>query len=220
MQLNFTEGYASRLTPAEGAEEPSYYQSHFGVPKSSAAQDTGVDFLDAYHTIKIKIYVDDYLVLAEDVEKAVTIAFKVHWVLAAGDFHLRPRTSNSQALLTVLGAVNEVDASNTRGPQTHILGADEVEKVLGIKWVSERDLLGFTVTAEHQASFTRVGLTSKVATQSEAKIRLRTLGSKGLQWTYPIDQEDETWWSEWCIIPPTTLLRVPTLFIPEGIRNH
>ena len=66
-----------------------------------------------------------------------------------------------------------------------------MEKVLGIKWVPGRDLLGFTVTAEHQARYNRVGLTSKVATPFnplgssapllvKAKIPLRTLELKGL----------------------------------------
>ena len=33
--MEFTESYASRLSPVEYAEEPSYYLSHFGVAISS-----------------------------------------------------------------------------------------------------------------------------------------------------------------------------------------
>ena len=53
-----------------------------------------------------------------------------------------------------------------------ILGSDETEKVLeGIKGVPGRDFLGFTLNAEREARYNRVGLPLLV----KAKIRIHTL---------------------------------------------
>ncbi len=78
-------------------------------------------------------------------------------------------------------------------------------------WNSRDYTLGFRVDNIKEEEYTRVSLTSKVATVFDplglaaplivkAKVRLRELGVKGLRWSDPADETDRVWWESWFAI--------------------
>ena len=170
-----------------------------------AAEDAGPEMSEAAASIKTNIYVDDYLGSAKTVQGGIKIAADVKRVLADGDFHLQGWTSNSPEFLA---AIQPPMTPPVDGEESHALGADDTETVLGIVWHPQRDTLGFKVTGLNEVSYTRVGLASKVASLFDpqgtaapmtvkGKIRLRELGTKGLDWSDQVVGEDKRWWEQW-----------------------
>ncbi|XP_057376189.1 uncharacterized protein LOC130697275 [Daphnia carinata] len=153
-----------------------------------------------------KIYVDDYLGSAASVEEGVKEAIAVAETLASADLHLQGWISNSPDLIQKI-LEGRVVSTTQKAPQ-HSLTSNEGEKVLGVFWNTTSDTLGFPVKGLEDIQYTRVGLISKVASVFDplgtasplivkAKIRLRELGIKGLDWTDSVDEEDKIWWQSW-----------------------
>jgi hypothetical protein len=80
--------------------------------------------------------------------------------------------------------------------------------VLGLVWDTLTDSLGFRVENLEEFEFTRAGIASKVASIFDplgtaaplivkAKIRLRSLGMKGVNLLGAVDESDESWWKCW-----------------------
>ena len=96
----------------------------------------------------------------------------------------------------------------TPPPISHSLSNTESGKVLGLVWNTLTDSLGFRVENLEEIEFTRAGIASKVASIFDplgtaaplivkAKIRLRSLGMKGVNWLGAVDESDESWWKCW-----------------------
>lgn len=164
-----------------------------------AAADAGPGFEDVMKAVKSNFYVDDYLGSASTNEQAVRIATRVQSVLSKADFPLRGWTSNSAEFLA---AVLPPSEGATNSERAVALGDNETEKVLGIRWTPSRDTLRFTVSGVDEVEYTRVGLTSNVASLFDpqgsaapltvkAKIRLRTLCIKVLQCNDPVDGDEK-----------------------------
>lgn len=96
----------------------------------------------------------------------------------------------------------------TQPPVSHSLSNTECGEVLGLVWNTLTDSLGFRVENLDEIEFTRAGIASKVASIFDplvtaaplivkAKIRLRSLGIKGMNWLGVVDEIDESWWSSW-----------------------
>ena len=125
-------------------------------------------------------------------------------VLANGDFHLGHWVSNDTRLL---GAVqSSTDGGSSNKNTTCSLG-DDPGLILGIVWNPVTDMLGFRVKVA-SVIYTRVGLLSQVAglfdplgtaapMTVKAKIKLRELGVRGLQWNDPVIGEERSWWEEY-----------------------
>jgi hypothetical protein len=93
-------------------------------------------------------------------------------------------------------------------PGCYNLSREEFDNVLGLVWNTKTDALGFQVDNLDNIEYTRVGITSKVASVFDplgtavplivkAKIRLRALGLKASSWTEAVDEADQTWWTAW-----------------------
>ena len=100
--------------------------------------------------------------------------------------------------------------------------------MLGLVWHWKADSLGFRVITAEGVSYTRIGLLSKVASLFDpmgtaaplvvkAKIRLRALGTRGLDWTTEIPAEDRAWWMDWFgVLQQLNNIEVPCCLIPNA----
>ena len=169
-----------------------------------AADDAGPDMTEAATAVRENVYVDDYLASTNRIEDALKQAIGVKKVLANGDFHLGHWVSNDTRLL---GAVqSSTDGGSSNKNTTCSLG-DDPGLILGIVWNPATDMLGFRVKMA-SVIYTRVGLLSQVAglfdplgtaapMTVKAKIKLRELGVRGLQWNDPVIGEERSWWEEY-----------------------
>lgn len=169
------------------------------------ADDAGASMADVAQAVRRNFYVDDYLGSATTVADAASITTRVQGVLATGDFHLRHWLSNSPQLLAALLPEKTTQEGKT---ETSLgLASDVPEAVLGIVWRQSSDTLGFRIRLA-EVEYTRIGLVAKVAglfdplgvaapMTIKAKIRLRALGLRGLDWTDPISEPDRVWWEEY-----------------------
>jgi hypothetical protein len=160
---------------------------------------------EAVNAVKKKMYVDDYLGSARNVEERWKEASVVRKALADADLHFPVWISNSEELVRVMQGEKNTTSSDVP------LIDDGNKKVLGVVWNTRDDTLGFRVDNMMEEEYTRVSLTSKVATVFDplglaaplivkAKIRLRELGVKGLRWSDPADETDRVWLESWFAI--------------------
>ncbi|XP_046459823.1 uncharacterized protein LOC124206177 [Daphnia pulex] len=169
-----------------------------------AADDAGPEMKEAADDVREDIYVDDYLASTSRLEDAVRRATGVNKVLADGDFHLGHWVSNSSQLLSAV----QPDSDNGTTVKTQVRSiSDDPELILGIVWNPSTDHLGFRVKVS-RVNYTRVGLLAQVAglfdplgtaapMTVKAKIKLRELGVKGLQWEDPVVGDEKEWWEEY-----------------------
>ncbi|XP_045027151.1 uncharacterized protein LOC123470665 [Daphnia magna] len=159
----------------------------------------------AVNAVKKKMYVDDYLGSARNVKEGLEEASVVRKALADADLHFQGWISNSEEFVQVMQG-----EKNSTSPDVFLI-EDGNKKVLGDVWNTRDDTLGFQVDNMMEEEYTRVSLTSKVATVFDplglaaplivkAKVRLRELGVKGLGWSDPADETDRVWWESWFAI--------------------
>ena len=188
-----------------------------------AGEDAGTDMRHAADAIRSNLYIDDYLGSSHSIEDSIRIATDVKATLAAGDFHLMGRVSNSTAFM---------DALNPDQPamESRDLGADENEMVVEMSWKPTKDVLGFradSVDGSDSVDYTRVGLVSKTAgifdpiglaapVTVKAKIRLRELGFRGLKWSDAVVNDEFEWWKSWVAsLRQLADLEVPRCLFPK-----
>lgn len=186
-------------------------------------KDTGVPD-KVIRAVEEKMYVDDYFGSAPSVTEVVEEAVTVMNSLSAADLKLQGWISNSPEFIQ---EVVKTDRAVTTIPSAHPLTSESTENVLGIIWDTNFDTLGFRVAGSSDAVLTRVSLVSKVAgvfdplgTASplvvKAKIRLRALGLKGLDWSDEITGDDEIWWRSWFLaLEQLNMLKMPRCLFPE-----
>ena len=165
-----------------------------------AAKEAGPGEEEAAEDIT-KMYVDDLLRSAKTEANATHRAVTAKKLLKAGGFPLVGFASNSPKLLEAVG-----EQSST---QDVLLGnSDHTEPLLGMTWRPATDMLGFRVHHPGVIDFTRVGVLSRVAELYDplglaaclvvkAKIQCRALGTKGLGWTDPLDEDNRNWWIQY-----------------------
>ncbi|QQP40730.1 uncharacterized protein LOC108253809 [Caligus rogercresseyi] len=85
--------------------------------------------------VKRFFYMDDYSDSHDSEEDAIRIAIGLMNALKEGNFNLTKWSSNSANVLNVVGGVNLTE---------RIIGEEEA-KVLGLRWNTKKDTLGFTL---------------------------------------------------------------------------
>ncbi|XP_057381576.1 uncharacterized protein LOC130704116 [Daphnia carinata] len=179
---------------------------------------------EVVNDVKKKMYVDDYLGSATTVEEAVKEAATVREALAAADLHFQEWISNS---VDFVREMHGKDGPSVVSPPDCQLTDSGSEKVLGVVWNFRDDTLGFRVNYMHDEEYTRISLTGKVASVFDplgiaaplvvkAKIRLRELGTKGLNWSDPVDENDRAWWDSWF----TSLRELVLVSIPRCLFSE
>ncbi|XP_062710279.1 uncharacterized protein LOC134288687 [Aedes albopictus] len=86
-------------------------------------------------------YVDDYLDSFESEEEASLVARQVRQVHLNGGFEIRNWSSNSATVLDHLGEKSKVTMKDLTAA-----GGDQGERVLGMLWITETDMLRFSTT--------------------------------------------------------------------------
>ncbi|XP_062704459.1 uncharacterized protein LOC134286801 [Aedes albopictus] len=111
--------------------------------KNLNAKEHEGEFPEAAKAIEEKHYVDDYLDSFDTEEEAVKVALEVKEVHARGGFCIRNWHSNSDTLLKRVG--------EPKGVQPKVISIDsecEVERVLGLLWLPEEDVIAFANNQE------------------------------------------------------------------------
>lgn len=172
--------------------------------------------------VENNMYMDDLLKAADSEELAIENAKNIRDGLAEGDFHLTNWISNSPKLVAALQPIADSTVEATCS-----LASDEVEKLLGIFYEPSTDDLTFRVTGADEVEWTRAGLLSKVAAVYDplgraaplivkAKIKLRELGIKGLNWKDVVTGEDKSWWQRWF----STLKHLNSIRMPRNLQPN
>ncbi|XP_032798967.1 uncharacterized protein LOC116935851 [Daphnia magna] len=151
--------------------------------------------------INQRMYVDDYLSSAKSVEEGIEEAVGIEETLAKGDMHLQGWISNSTTFLKTVAPASIGVSSNL---SELLLSSNDSEKVLGDFWNPKYDTLNFRVSGLDELVYTRAGIASKMASLFDpqgmaaplivkARIKLRELGTKRLQWNDNVSNEDRDW---------------------------
>ncbi|XP_045030431.1 uncharacterized protein LOC123472625 [Daphnia magna] len=157
--------------------------------------------------------------LRQVLEKGIEEAVGVNEILAKGDMHLQGWISNSEAFLKTVALASIGVSSNL---SQFLLSSNDSEKVLGVFWNQKSDTPNFKVSGLEELVYTRAGIASQVASLFDpqgmavslivkAKIKLRELGTKGLQWNDNVSNENRDWRVEWF----TTFIQLNNIDIPR-----
>ena len=187
-----------------------------------AAADAKTGRRGCMEAVENNMYMDDLLKAADSEELAIENAKNIRDGLAEGDFHLAKWISKSPKLVAALQPIADSTVEATCS-----LASDEVEKLLGIFYEPSSDDLTFRVTGADDVEWTRAGLLSKVAAVYDplgraaplivkAKIKLRELGIKGLNWKDVVTGEDKSWWQRWF----STLKHLNSIRMPRNIQPN
>ncbi|XP_038116797.1 uncharacterized protein LOC119768998 [Culex quinquefasciatus] len=106
--------------------------------KNRNAMEHAAEYPEAAEAIVNKHYVDDYLDSFDSEAKAIKVALEVKEVHARGGFEIRNWHSNSRALLERVG-----EPKQTQTKAINIDAESEAERVLGLLWLPEEDILAF-----------------------------------------------------------------------------
>ena len=167
-----------------------------------AASDATKGREECMEAVEKNMYMDDLLKAVDNEEQAIMKAKLIRDGLAEGDFHLTNWISNSPEFIKALQPEQAVAAAH------HDLASDDVEKLLGAFYEPTTDEMTYRVTGVEDLKWTHAGLLSKVASIYDpqrraapalvkAKIKLRELGTRGLNWNEAISDDDKEWWQTW-----------------------
>ena len=143
MQVNVAPSHRSYLRflwDPNGKIEEYEYTSRIFVATSSpciashalrrSAKDNQKHFPEVSHISELNIYMDDWYISTEDVEKAVSIMSSTKACMSPGGFNLSKRNSTSAALLQQVSR-DQLLNTNEASPQ--------IQKVLGLQWNARTD---------------------------------------------------------------------------------
>lgn len=109
------------------------------------ARDYAARYPLAAYTIEKKFYIDDGLMGAENLQKAIKLAEQVKYVLLQGGFELSKWASNSKELLDKM-------ADQSHQKEIAVIDEDKETKVLGLRWITETDELAISAHIENVAN--------------------------------------------------------------------
>lgn len=95
---------------------------------------------DALRSIIEHHYVDDYVASFESAEKAIEVTNSVTAIHREGGFELRAFVSNDRCVQAAVGGMQVAETSGTRGME---LEPEATEKILGLSWDADADMLVF-----------------------------------------------------------------------------
>ncbi|XP_062714710.1 uncharacterized protein LOC134291225 [Aedes albopictus] len=156
-------------------------------------------------------YVDDYLDSFESEEEAMLVANQVRQVHSKGGFEIRNWSSNSATVLDHLGEKSKVAMKDLTA-----VGGDQSERVLGMLWLTEKDMLRFSTTFRSEVDvlirsgtrptkrqilktvmslFDPLGLLASFLVHG--KIIMQEVWRSGTKWDECVDDRIEQHWRKW-----------------------
>ncbi|KAL9986303.1 hypothetical protein ACROYT_G000434 [Oculina patagonica] len=162
---------------------------------------------ETVQTVRRNFYVDDCLKSVKDDQCASRLADQLCQLLAKGGFRLTKWILNSCDVIQSVpvseraGSVRELDLENLH-----------IERAFGIQWDVQSDTFRFKIVVKDRPP-TRRGILSVISSIYDplgfvaplilpAKIILRDLCQKRLDWDDRIPPEDSTLWEDWLQEPP------------------
>ncbi|XP_062703565.1 uncharacterized protein LOC134286020 [Aedes albopictus] len=172
-------------------------------------------------------YVDDYLDSFPTAAEAMKVGSEVRRIHAAGGFEIRNFLSNDATVAAKVGA-SSAETEKTIKPEKE----DNVESVLGMKWIRTGDdltynfvvrgNLGYALDQSHRPSkrevlrvvmslFDPLGLISFFIIHG--KTLMQDIWASGVDWDEPIDAElCEQWWRWTALLPGLNSIRIPRCY--------
>ncbi|XP_065077675.1 uncharacterized protein LOC135700932 [Ochlerotatus camptorhynchus] len=172
-------------------------------------------------------YVDDYLDSFPTAEEAVQVGVEVRWIHAEGGFEIRNFLSNDPVVAVKVGATSS-ETVKTIKPEK----VDNVESVLGMKWIPTGDELtySFVVRADMEhvleinhtptkrevlrvvmSLFDPLGLISHFVIHG--KTLMQDIWASGVDWDEPISNELCELWRRWiALLPKLNSIRIPRCY--------
>ncbi|XP_043237658.1 uncharacterized protein LOC122389569 isoform X1 [Amphibalanus amphitrite] len=192
---------------------------------------TAEDFGAAYSpevkmALRRGFYVDDVCQATTSEASAVELAMNLKQLCAMGGFNLTKFSSNSVEVLRALPEENRSKGNPQLGQET-----PSSERVLGVRWDTERDELGFSldIAALERKPRTRRGILSATAACYDplglaaphvvrGRMVLQELTRLRSGWDDPVPVEVGAEWDRWlselsCLLDA----RVPRCFSPQGL---
>ncbi|XP_062716224.1 uncharacterized protein LOC134291885 [Aedes albopictus] len=202
--------------------------------KNLNAKDYEAEYPRAVEAIVDRHYVDDYLDSFGTIEEAVQIGRQVKTIHAAGGFEIRNFLSNETTIAAQVG-----DESPEAEKNICVEKDEQIESVLGMKWIPSSDTFTFTVSLRD--NLLHVLEQSHVPTKREVlrtvmsffdplglisfflihgRTMMQDIWATGIQWDDPITEEILMQWKQWIgLIPKLSTLRVPRCYL-KGAREN
>ncbi|XP_058817711.1 uncharacterized protein LOC131681020 [Topomyia yanbarensis] len=172
--------------------------------KNMNAKEHEAAFSRAAMAVLRKHYVNDYLDSFDTEEEAIKVALEVKEIHTRGGFEIRNWHSNSKTLLQRVGESNQLQAK-----VISVAAESEAERVLGLLWLPEEDVLAFTaelqldgispskrnILRSVMSLFYSQGLLSHITVQGRTIIQ-DTCRSKA-EWDNEVIETIWTRWQKW-----------------------
>ncbi|XP_055613361.1 uncharacterized protein LOC129759847 [Uranotaenia lowii] len=200
--------------------------------KNKNAKEYETSYPRAVEGIIHRHYVDDYVDSFETLEEASTVSSQVRMIHAAGGFNIRGWRSNYEEVLLSLGE------KATQDIKTLDLESRNYERVLGMHWLPEEDLLAYSTTLPSElhdiiakgdcptkrqvlrclmSFFDPLGLLA--AFILHGKVLLQDIWRFGTEWDERIDKEAFAKWLRWTEqFKQISGLRIPRCYF-DGVGN-
>ena len=168
-----------------------------------------------------QFYIDDFVTSEESVEKAKALLHTVVEVVADGGFKLRKWTSNSREVL------ESVAPENRAHPEADASMPLPSERVLGMAWDPEQDVIGVHLPQKRNAPATKRGVLAAIASTFDplgliapftlqAKLLMQDLWKQRLSWDSELSESDIQRWASWKIQSEQLAdLRIPRCYAPS-----
>ncbi|XP_055643157.1 uncharacterized protein LOC129779607 [Toxorhynchites rutilus septentrionalis] len=199
--------------------------------KNRNAQEFSEQFPRASEAICKYHYVDDYLDSFETVNDAMLVARQVKWIHSKGGFEMRNWSSNQQAVLEYLGEPKKETIKD--------LLLKESERVLGMMWYTEADVLFFSTSFREEIElvirsgksptkrqvlkcvmslFDPLGLLA--CNLVHGKIMMQDIWRSGIQWDECINNEIYETWKRWIkLLEHVNRVRLPRCYFENANAN-
>ncbi|XP_062549874.1 uncharacterized protein LOC134214528 [Armigeres subalbatus] len=203
--------------------------------KNLNAKEFEAQFPRAAAAITYRHYVDDYLDSFETIEEAVKIGQQVKHIHAEGGFEIRNFLSNDPTIAARVG-----EESLEAEKSICVEKAEQVESVLGMKWMPSSDTFTFTVSLRDNLQhvlnllhiptkrevlrtvmsfFDPLGLISFYLIHG--RILMQDIWAIGIGWDEPISDEIFIQWKRWIeLIPELNTLRIPRCYISGSTETR
>ncbi|XP_055604514.1 uncharacterized protein LOC129752769 [Uranotaenia lowii] len=202
--------------------------------KNKNAREFRNSYPRAVEGITQRHYVDDYADSFETSEEATRVSSEVRLIHAAGGFNIRGWRSNDTNVLVSLGE------STAQQSKTLDLELRSYERVLGMHWLPEEDVLGYSTTLPQElhdiiklrnrptkrqvlrclmSFFDPLGLLA--AFILHGKVLLQDIWRSGIEWDEVIVDEAFEKWQRWTDqFEHVSKLRIPRCYFDKVTRVH
>ncbi|XP_062702166.1 uncharacterized protein LOC134285450 [Aedes albopictus] len=180
-------------------------------------------------------YVDDYLASFESKTEATDVAVQVRDIQQEGGFSLRNWQSNSVEVTQALG-----EPSATSGMHSFQDKSQAYERILGMLWLTDEDVLSFSTQLKDDVQQIVYGDSNPTKRQVlrclmsffdplgllgfllvHGKILLQDIWRAGTQWDQEVEEEHRNRWRDWIsLLQQISTIKLPRCYFLGATRLH